>query len=449
MTVSRREDPATDAAATGAVGNAALFVTFYVSRERASTLHGQIESLVQTPVPGPDGQGSSAGEAGRPLLGMVYPPAAHDATAIRLILNAPGDASVAWEAACKRLEAILDGLDPPGRWWGYTMIYQAVVNGDKELGSALDEVLPAVRRVGSPESLRPLARADLAGGRAWLVDIPQQGDGKEAATVCVALSPPDAEDAFKKILLGPRLLMADLIAHKGYFLKRQYRGDRLQQDYKEELNDFWEAVDGLLDRLSEEARKPDRLNKLARHYRILVGVVSKLNRISVSMGQQLHNYGPWLKQMEGNSIVEYHHGYLEMASRDLELMVTQGKDALEVANTAMNMTQVEIDNDLARRQILIGDLLAVTGAALAVPELVNHDAAKAILAGWPFFVKSGEPFSFAAFSLQVAAILFVAVLIGLLVRLIDTLRRWWQRRRGGAVTRPRADNRPRGGEDHV
>jgi hypothetical protein len=445
MTVRRQEDPATDVSPT--VGNAALFVTFYVSRERASTLDGRLRSLARRPVSEPGGERDPAVEVLRPLVGKVDPPAAHDATAIRLILNAPGDAAVAWGAMRQRLEAILEDLDPPGRWWGYTMIYQAVLNGNAD--PALEELLPAVRRVGSPERLRPLARADLAGGRAWLVDIPQQGDGKEAATICVALSPPEEEDAFKKILLGPRMLMADLIAHKGYFLKRQYRGGRLQQDYKEELNDFWEAVDGLLDHLSEEAHKPDRLNKLARHYRILVGVVSKLNRISVSMDQQLHNYGPWLKQMEGNGIVEYHHGYLEMASRDLELMVAQGKDALEVANTAMSMTQVEIDNDLARRQILIGDLLAVTGAALAVPELVNHDAAKAILGGWPFFVESGEPFSFAAFSLQVAAILFVAVLIGLLVRLIDTLRRWWQRRRGAVAARLRASNRPRGGGDHV
>ena len=425
MTVRRQEDTATDASM--AVGSAALFVTFYVPRERASTLYERLRSLVQTTVPEPDGGTDPVSDAGSPLVGKVDPPAAHDATAIRVILNAPGEAAGAWEAMRRRLEVMLEDLDPPGRWWGYTMIYQAVVNGGGEMDPVLDELLPAVRRVGSPESLRPLARADLAGGRAWLLDIPQQDDGKGAATICVALSPPDAEDAFKKVLFGPRLLMADLIAHKCYFLKRQYRG-RLQQDYKERLGAFWETVDGLLDHLSEEARKPERLNRLARNYRVLVGVVSKLNRISVSMDQQLHNYAPWRKQMEGNGIVEYHHGYLEMASRELELMVTQGKDALEVANTAMSMTQVEIDKDLERRQILIGDLLAVTGAALAVPELVNHDAAKAILERSPFAVKSGELFSFPAFSLQVAAILIVAVLIGLLVRWVDG---WRRRRRAG------------------
>lgn len=427
MTVRRRENAAADASV--AVGSAALFVTFYVSRERASTLHERLRSLTRTAVSEPDVGGGPVGDAGGSLVGKVDPAAAHDATAIRVILNAPGDAADAWEAMRRRLEAILEGLDPPGRWWGYTMIYQAVVNGGGGLESALDELLPAVRRVGSPDSLVPLARADLAGGRAWLVDIPQQDDGKGAATICVALSPPDAEDAFKKILLGPRMLMADLIAHKCYFLKRQYRGT-LQQDYKERLGAFWEAVDGLLDHLSEEARKPERLNRLARNYRVLVGVVSKLNRISVSMDQQLHNYGPWRKQMEGNGIVEYHHGYLEIASRELELMVTQGKDALEVANTAMSMTQVEIDKDLERRQVLIGDLLAVTGAALAVPELVNHDAAKAILERSPFAIESGEPFSFPAFSLQVAAILIVAVLIGLLVRWVDG---WRRRRRAGGT----------------
>lgn len=419
---AQKQDAAIDAATGGAVGDAALFVTFYVSRERARALHEKLESLTQSPVPVTNDGRGPVSEAGRPLLGKVDPPAAHDATAIRLILNAPGDAASAWKTMRRRLGAILDDLDPPGGWWGYTVIYQAVLNGEED--SVLGELLPAVRRVGSPESLQPLASADLAGGRAWLVDIPQQGDGTAAATICVALSPPGAEDAFKKVLLGPRLLMADLIAHKGYFLKRQYRG-KLQQDYRERVAAFWETTDGLLDHLSQEARKPDRLNRLARNYRVLVSVVSKLNRISVSMDQQLHNYGPWRKQMEGNGIVEYHYGYLEMAARELELMVVQGKDALEVANTAMSMTQVEIDKDLERRQVLIGDLLAVVGAALAVPELVNHNAAKAILEAARFDLPPGDAFSFLAFSIQVVAIAFVAVLIGLLVRLVDRWRRRW------------------------
>ena len=421
---AQKQDAATHAATGGAVGSAALFVTFYVSRERASKLYDKIRSLIRTPAPvTSDGQ-DPVSETGGPLIGKVDPPAAHDATAIRLIFNAPGDAASAWETMRRRLEVILEDLDPPGGWWGYTVIYQGVMNGKGEMDSVLGEVLPAVRRVGSPESLRPLAKADMAGGRAWLVDIPQHGDATAAATICVAMSPPGAEGAFKKVLLGPRLLMVDLIAHKGYFLKRQYRG-KLQQDYRDQLGAFWETTDGLLDHLSQEARDPDRLNRLARNYRVLVSVVSKLNRISVSIDQQLHNYGSWRKQVEGNGIVEYHHGYLEMASRELDLMVVQGKDALEVANTAMSMTQVEIDKDLERRQVLIGDLLAVTGAALAVPELVNNAAAKAILDRTFLDLPPGDSFSFLAFALQVVAISFAAVLIGLLVRWLD----WWRRRR--------------------
>lgn len=410
-----KQDAAVDVVTGGVARSAALFVTFYVSRERASSLHKQLQSLIQAsdlmPNRGQD-------PANRPLMGKVEPPAAHDATAIRLIFNAGGDAATAWENMQQQLGAVLKALDPPDGWWGYTAIYQAVLNGDRNADSTFSELLPVVRRVDSSESLQPLATADLSGGRVWLVDIPQQGNGMAAATICVALSPSNKEEALKRVLLGPRLLMVDLIAHKGYYLRRQYRG-KLQQEYGEQLGAFWETIDELLGYLSLQVRAPDKLNSVARTYRVLVSVVSKLNRISVSMAQQLHNYDLWRSQMAGNRIVEFRYGYLEMAARELELMVAEGKDALEMANTAMSMTRIELDQHLERGQNLIGYLLAVVGAVLAVPELVDHDAAKALLN-----VPSGDEFSSPAFLMQIAAIVVAAVLIISLTRLVG----WWSKR---------------------
>jgi hypothetical protein len=209
----------------------------------------------------------------------------------------------------------------------------------------------------------------MSGGRAWLVHVPLRGDSKVAATALVALSPPNREEAFKSALFGPMLLMSDLIAHKGYSLMRDYRGE-LQQSYKNKLKDFWEVSAELLDDLEGQMQRSGKLDEVARWYSTLASVVSKFHRMSISMAQQLHNYDRWLVQEEDNAIVEYHYRHLETANR--ELLVAQGRDALEVADKALSMARVEVDKAQQSNQRLISLLLAVVSAGLAAPNLAQH-----------------------------------------------------------------------------
>lgn len=416
MTAGEQEKPATGAAV--ATSEPALFVTFYVRRDKAEPLFQQLDSLArQTPEAmfcgGQD-------PASKPLLGRRDPPAAHDAAAIRLILNAEGDAATAWETLRQRLKNMLDALDIPAEWWGYTVVYQAVLDEDMDMETAFRELLPVVRRPHSSESLRrPLAIADVSGGRVWLMDVPLRGDGQAAATVMVALSPPDKEQALKGELFGTTLSMADLIAHKGYSIRREYRGDR-QRNYKNKLEAFREYADELLSDLGRQIQEQGKLDEVAGWYGSLTGVIALFSKTSISTAQQLHNYERWRAQTRSNGIIEYHYGHLETANRELELLVAEGRDALEVADKALSMARVELDRDQGNRRRLIEYLLAVVGAALAVPELVNRNAAEALLV-WFEWKEPGYLFIFLT---QVAAIAAAAVLIMLSVRLVS---RW----RGG------------------
>ena len=410
--MSTHERDVAAGAETGGMGRsvasgAALFATFYVHRERAPSFYEELHTLTR------------AADSDI-LIRDANPPAAHDATAIRLIFNAPGDVAAAWKAMGHQLEGILGSLSSDALWWGYTVIYQAVLAAGEDIDPAFAKLLPSASRIGSSETLKPLEKTSLAGGKVWLLATPQHGDGLSAATIYVAMSSADAEVAFKKVLLGPRYLMVDLIAHKGYFLKRQYRGT-LQLDFKEHLQAFWKIIDDLLGNLGQRVRSSDALDKVARTYGVLVSIVSKLNQICVSMTQQLHNYEPWRREMQGNAVVEYHYGHLEIGKRDLELMVSRGNDALEVASTAMSMTQVELDKELENRQSLIQDLLAVVGAGLAVPELVNHQVAKGFLRFLGFHDFHGV--SLLAFMVQLGAIVVGALLTLLIVRFVDHQRK--------------------------
>lgn len=61
-----------------------------------------------------------------------------------------------------------------------------------------------------------------------------------------------------------------------------------------------------------------------------------LSNYRKSVAQQLPNYREWQQQIGNNSITEYHYRHLEMAHQELELMIAQGRDALEEAYTRVS-----------------------------------------------------------------------------------------------------------------
>src|SRR5215218_4253432 len=159
-----RQNPAVEATANGVARDAALFVTFYSPRAKAPPLYERLEALVQQ-------------DTGNKLPPDLYdPPAAHDTTVISFAINAPEkeeDAATAWENTRRELEAILNAPDLQADWWGYTLIYQAVLNPGVALTSVPKKLLSTARRPNAHEGLEPLRQADLAGGRLWLMGIPR------------------------------------------------------------------------------------------------------------------------------------------------------------------------------------------------------------------------------------------------------------------------------------
>jgi hypothetical protein len=372
----------------GTTGKATLIATFYCNRDKEGVeqihrrLYQALASSPQTTIPD-DWQDPATAT----LLRRFNPPAAHDTAIVQLALNASGTTAGGWESMCRHLEDALevgkdDALHMDG-FWGYTLIYQAALTPGADADWTLNNLLPVIKRLGSSESLKePLTHADMSGGRAWLMEIPVEGDGVAAATVYVALGSSDKEREFvRETLYGPDavLLMPDLIAHKGYHQMRQYRGGDVQNKYEASLDDLREPTGKLLGDLREQTVETGTFDNLALKYNDLARVVPALNELRISLARQLHNYDRWQAQLEDNDVVDYHRDHLETATQELELMVAEGRDALEVADKAVAMAQVQIDKAQERGQRRTQTLLAVLAVALAVPQLVNQEAANALI----------------------------------------------------------------------
>lgn len=397
---------------------AALIATFYIdsSSDAASKLTKQLKTASQV-------KGT--------LLGCFNPKAtaARDTMIIQLLQTAPGDAAALWEGMRGQLEKILTPQSPSD-WWGYTLTYQAVLPPRINRDQALEELLPAVQRLHSSESvLEPLAQADLSGGRIWLLGLPK-GDGLAAATLYVALSPPDKVNAFMNEVLygqGARLLVPDLIVHKSYFQNRHYSSGDLPLRYRKTIDRLRETTDQLLDRLAQQNQPlsnledqqnqslsdldriesgrqrqieiGELLDSLGHTYYPLVRYIPRLNRRHFSIERQLDNYDMWQAKLEANEITRYHRDHLEAIKDDLELLVAEGRNALETADKTVSMAQVqinkvqvqidkaqeserrEVDEAQEERQLEIEAWLAAAAVALALPHLLEPETIVALLWG--------------------------------------------------------------------
>ncbi len=403
-----------------AASEAALIATFYGPRdeEQSHRLHGRLyRSLARSPEATaiPDHWVDPSSEVFLDRfdpLGRTY----HDTTVIQLALNAPGGAAKAWEIMRRRLEDILLDNAVLGGSWGYTLIYQAELNRGVDADSALRELLPAVRRFHSPEGLSPLAATDVSGGRLWLLSIPDEGDGLSTATVYVALGPSDQAEALLDMLYGPNaaLLESDLVAHKSYYQMLQYRGGDLESWYEDSLDRLRKTTNELLKDLGQHPAKTDKLGELAREYDLLSTVTSELKVLRIALLKQSHNYDRARVRIGGGDVMEFHREQLETAILELELKTEEFRDALEIADKAVSVAQVQVDKAQEKRQQGTQVLLAVIGAALAVPQVIDREMAGTLLG--QFTAKEPLDHSIVALlGIQLAIVMAVTLLVVLLV----------------------------------
>lgn len=423
------QDSVTKIPAGAVAGEAVLIVTFYGHSERMPEVHkGLYRSLSRTPEQDvvPDDWTDPAGKV---FLRRFDVPAAHDTMVVQLALNAPGEANEAWEAARRRLENLLDERRTPNRWWGYSLTYQAVLASGMTADSALCKLLPAIRTFSSSRRLEPLAQADISGGKLWLLDIPIWEEGLKAAMVYVALSPPEGEEALVGEIYGPgaTLLMPDLIAHKGYHQMRQHRDGELENLYETSVTHLRNATEQLLIVLEQDKAESESLDALARIYHQLNSVAMRLNELYVGLTRQSQNYEWWEAQIEDNKVLDYHRQQLKTATLELELKTKELQHALDTADRAVSLAQVQVDKaqenmqrqaaeEREYRRRRIEAWVAAVAIALALPELMSQRVTGALLGPLaPEDDPTGVRILLAA---QLGIIVLVALLVGLAVNFL-------------------------------
>ncbi len=378
---------------------AALIATFYGPRKKGGIKRVReqlIDKLDLTPHDNRGEQWVNLSKEKEPiLLRRINPPAAVDTRVVQLALNrvgeGVGEVKSGWVAMRQQLERILDNLvvsstDDLQEIWGYSLIYQAALQGDTLPDTshpALRELVDDAQRlhVTGVVNVPILAQTDIEGGRLWLTDVPLERDGVEAATVYVALVPTDKQnDLIEKVLFGANasLLMPDLIAHKGYQQRRQYRQGNSGKKYEQSAKDLLRTAGETL-RVAQAGHNPHDIKQLQLDYKAFLPVLPIFRELRLSLARQEHNFQRWQARINGGDILDFHHEHLENALRELELLVMKGEDTQKAVETTLNLLQSNLEKREQERQQSLQNWLAIIGVAFAVPQLITPDVAERLL----------------------------------------------------------------------
>jgi hypothetical protein len=385
------------------------------------------------------------------ILHYFYPIAA-DTAVVQLILQAPGHAEQAWPLLRQKLlEAhtfddnkhvfLSNVLKQTCEVWGYTLIYQAMLTDT-----------PVTEQAEHPRNLlehawqlydqqvwqQALGHIRVPGGRVWLVDVPSQSvDTTHAATVYMALSDDDPENTLvKKVIAGPHaeLLMPDLIAHKSYYLMRDYRIPDFANRYTDRIDQLKQAAEQLIEPSDDHTeQKMDNLAKMYQPFAILLGILSERQ---IDFQQQLANYARWHRGTSVEALLEIHRENIVTIEQEMGLMLAKAHNAQQLVKTVLDIVQTRHAEATAkareRENMLyqyLGIMLAAISGALAVPEIISWDVSNDLLC---FFLdvcniptEPGEAASAMRlwpFLVQVCITIVIMVFIGLIVWL------WFQRR---------------------
>ena len=401
------------------VQDAALLASFYCQRGKAEWL---VERLVERLrlIPAAESVNFWQDEERFISLRCFEPEAADETTVVQLVMSAPGVATDTWATMCWRLGRELDDKDLKFIW-GYSLFYQASL----AKGVSIDEpaLLPLIANVRHLQSewstTAPiLAQSKVLGGQLWLTCVPLGNEALDAGMVYVALVPASQKQELKQtILLGPhaKLLMPDLIAHRGYYERRHYRKNKMKYRYQEAAQTLRQTTNALLSDVTTR-QDSSKLYQLTKDYKGFLTLVPLLEELHLSLDQQVHRYQWWQKRAEMSEVLDFHDYHLSSANRQLELLIVQGKDVLEAAKATVDMVQANLDREQGERNQWLQTSLSVIGAALAVPQLIDRQIISAFLDRLSATPPTEGYNILLLFAIQAALTFLIALLVGLVVR---------------------------------
>ena len=267
---------------------------------------------------------------------------------------------------------------------GCSLIFHAsysdgITSMEAREGGFLDEIVDSVRELTGirKEGVLPDTEIETQGSIS-LLSIPESNTGSfPKPMIYVALSNiGDDTVKFVNNLLWPgtgNLVENDLIVHKSYFQKFQYSTKirEIEQARKKVVD---ESKKLLKSSVGDKARG-ENLRIISDKSHALFDLSTLLHKLYTSLKQQEFNYRYLEARRTFGKIGQYHRIRLAEISLDLGLLIEGCDRDFSVARNAVDLATAQVKEQEEEREKKWQKFAAVIAAALAIPQLVDGDAA--------------------------------------------------------------------------
>ncbi|MBV6390986.1 MAG: hypothetical protein KPEEDBHJ_00190 [Anaerolineales bacterium] len=367
-----------------------IIATFYGKRAEAGRSGFDarlIKSLCKQFVLAPNSDNDWMDKKQKVFLRRFHPSAAQDTSVVQIAIGGAGNTKSVFSSMLKKVEEGLSNYD----WnsvWGYSLIFLVQPSGKwdkKKTEKIFQETAKVTKKLDGSAGNADLTYADYPGGKLWLMDIPFNGDGKEAANVYLAICPKiDTNKFIINHLYGPTasLLIPDLLTHKSYFEIRQYSIDESRLAFEQSIGSMVDISGKVLN--NSNSKEAIMLTKnLAKSYSALLAASAYLNRLHISLERQLINLDQWQGQSGLNPVFVFHRNRIETAKMELDLMIKEVDSTLKASQTTVNIIRTEVERDRSTHQQRFENFLAIFGAILALGQIFSRDLIIELL---PYFI---------------------------------------------------------------
>ncbi|OQY13944.1 MAG: hypothetical protein B6I31_00135 [Desulfobacteraceae bacterium 4572_19] len=372
---------------------AKLVVSFFVKKGEMTDLIDKIKNTFSLAV---TKQNYFISENKKFLLYKEPIDISNDSQVVQLIIEDDKQGITAWQNIRAKLIGKLDELQeswfPKEHFFGYTLTYLATLNKKLPLKDLpLREWYPHVRSLDTESKVynEPIIHDTITKGNAdqgwiWLVDIPR-GYYLQASMVYLVIAYPETiSDVIKYVIQNGALNEQDMIAHKSYYLARQYTGSK-----NEELFGELELISQtLLSKVEKNELTPEHIKDIGKlkenTTKVSTHSIPYLNSLSSSLKQQSVKLQ---RLVDGNTIAEgilsEHQKNTNHFLEGLDILINKGQQSINVSNTVTNdlNTILNIKRNKNERdfQAVIAILGVAIGSIFALPELINSDVAKGLI----------------------------------------------------------------------
>lgn len=317
-------------------------------------------------------------------------PGSPDTYILQCALNQAAPAPSSWDFLRTILETALPLAQMPRpELWGYTAVYRAIIEASIPLedtnliGTLVPQAIAFHAQASSLDS-QPYpysaVRDEVPGGFLYWVEHAPDTMVRNG-TVYVAFSHEQGKDMLERWITSTTsiFLKTDLVTHKAHYLQAQLQQAQNQSSFEQVVNQLTTATNRLQVHQQSRSHIDSQLSVITHLQSQLVRSLPSLHSLYLSLEKQKFNHALYAQDMEHSQIYKMQGSQINAVSREVELLLEEGRDLLSLSSTNVELVRASVDRIQSLQTERLQWLLGLVALAVSLPQVFDRQIIRTLL----------------------------------------------------------------------